>query len=46
MGSFSALLNTFNRLIPRPYPKMFYIDSSNERTKITDGNIYLKSYFR
>lgn len=31
MGGFSALLNIFNRFIPRPFPRMFYIDSSSQR---------------
>lgn len=41
MGGFSALLNIFNRLIPRPFPRMFHIDSSNKR-KISYMKIFLR----
>lgn len=42
MGGFSALLNIFNRLIPRPFPTMFHIDSSNQR-KISQMEIFLRT---
>lgn len=41
MGGFSALLNIFNRLIPRSFPRTFHTDSSNKR-KISYMEILLR----